>query len=85
LRFRHHSIPNEGICIAATAENFPAVLPPGNEVIVVDDATTDGSAEAIRANPRIYIMHLRILGPARARNLFDCASSAPAATGREDL
>jgi len=61
---------NEGSFIAATVENLLAGLPPDGEVIVVDDATTDGSIAAIRADPRVHIMRLPgSLGVARARNL----------------
>lgn len=61
---------NEGAFVAATVENLLAGLPADSEVIVVDDATTDGSIEAIRPDPRVQIMRLPgSLGVARARNL----------------
>ena len=66
---------NEGKFLRHTVENLEATLPAKSQIIVVDDASTDGSADFL-AQRRPCVQRLRTpgIGVARARN-FGAARS----------
>jgi GT2 family glycosyltransferase len=69
---------NEGPYVAATVDNLLVGLPADGELIVVDDGSTDGSLEAVGADPRVRVERTAGgVGPAAARN-----HGAAAARGR---
>lgn len=60
---------NEGRELKRTVENFDDTLPAGNEIVVVDDGSTDNSAGGVRKRRgRITLHRVANFGVARARN-----------------
>jgi len=60
---------NEGRELARTVENFDDTLPDGPELVVIDDGSTDGSPDRVRARRgRIRLHRVHDYGVARARN-----------------
>jgi glycosyltransferase involved in cell wall biosynthesis len=60
---------NEGRELKRTVENFDRTLPAGGEIIVVDDGSTDGSANQVETRRgRIKLHRVTNYGVARARN-----------------
>ena len=61
---------NEGRDLARTVENFDDTLPAGAEIIVIDDGSTDRSADRVPLRRgRITVQRVANHGVARARNL----------------
>jgi GT2 family glycosyltransferase len=61
---------NEGENLLRTVESVLGALPPEGEILVVDDQSTDGSAEALPGGDRVQVLRRpERLGVARARNL----------------
>ena len=60
---------NEGDWLAATVGHLQATLPDGAEVVVLDDASTDGSVERLERSPGLRVIRPPArLGVAGARN-----------------
>src|SRR5687768_17006528 len=61
---------NEGEHLRRTIENLEDTLPDSGNVIVVDDGSTDGSADYLaRRRGRVRLVRSEALGVTRARNL----------------
>jgi len=60
---------NEGEYLHRTVKNLRETLPPGGEIIVVDDGSTDSSADGIATGGSLRVIHSPRLGSPRARNL----------------
>ncbi|MDE3195464.1 MAG: glycosyltransferase [Acidobacteriota bacterium] len=60
---------NEGHRLRQTIENLQATLPPDSEILVVDDASVDGSTAFLaRRRARVRMIRAGGLGVAKARN-----------------
>lgn len=60
---------NEGELLRRTVETLDGTLPPAAEILVVDDGSTDGSADFLEGrNPRARLFRSSGLGVARGRN-----------------
>ncbi|MBZ0272784.1 glycosyltransferase [bacterium] len=64
--------------VRAIASVLGQTAPP-SEIVVVDDGSTDGTADAVRAlgDPRVAVIPSRSAGPAGARNTGIDATAAP--------
>jgi glycosyltransferase involved in cell wall biosynthesis len=60
---------NEGARLIRTVERYAATLPVNSEIIVVDDASTDGSAGMLPTDRRIRVVRGSGKGVAQGRNL----------------
>ena len=60
---------NESGHLRATVENLRATLPPGAEMVVVDDGSTDGCADFLERDGGVLLVRGAGLGVAGARNL----------------
>ena len=60
---------NEGILLMRTVENLRATLPSSGEIVVVDDGSTDGCADALQEDQVLRIIRCTRLGAATARNV----------------
>lgn len=69
---------NEGARLRQTVEQAQATLPPGSEIVVIDDGSTDGSSDFLAGgNGAARLIVTDHIGVARARNL-----GAQTASGR---
>lgn len=60
---------NEGANLRRTVDGFSATLPSSGEIIVIDDASTDGSGEFLRrSRPGVKMVRTDGLGVTKARN-----------------
>lgn len=59
---------NEGAELRRTIENIESTLPGQAEILVVDDASTDGSTKFLRSHRSVRFERVRELGVAGARN-----------------
>ncbi len=60
---------NEGPQLRSTIDQLLDTLPAGSEIVVVDDGSTDGSADALGgSNGEVGLLRTENLGVARARN-----------------
>lgn len=60
---------NEGAWLRKTVNSLAGTIPPGGEILVVDDNSTDGSVDRLLPQNRVSILRpKRRLGAARARN-----------------
>src|SRR5437773_5379480 len=60
---------NEGDMLRRTVEALDATLPPAAEIVVVDDGSTDASADFLaQPNSRTRLFRVPGLGVARGRN-----------------
>ena len=62
---------DEGPLLRRTLENYEDTIPANSDIVVVDDGSTDGSADylARRRRGRVRLLRGQDLGVARARNL----------------
>lgn len=59
---------NEGERLHQTVKALQATLPPHAEILVVDDGSTDGSADFLRGSGTVRLLEGREFGTAKARN-----------------
>lgn len=60
---------NEGYYLLNTVKQLLATLPPGSEVVVVDDGSTDGSTISLAASDKpVRVLYANGLGAPKARN-----------------
>ena len=60
---------NEGEWLRKTVNSLARTIPPGGEILVVDDNSTDGSVDRLLPQSRVSVLRSkRRLGAARARN-----------------
>lgn len=59
---------NEGSFLKRTVENLSDTLPGTAEIVVVDDGSTDKSADGLARRGRIRVFRAKSLGVARSRN-----------------
>lgn len=70
---------NEGANLRSTVDNLLATLPAYSELVVVDDCSTDGSVDAIRAYPDVRVLRTpERLGSSQSRNFGAFASQGDA-------
>lgn len=71
-------------CIAEAVASALQQEPVTVQVVVVDDGSSDGSADVVRAtfpdDPRVVVLRQDNLGPSAARNLGTAAATAPLVT-----
>jgi len=62
---------NEGLQLRKTVDSFRTTLPPGSEIVVIDDGSDDGSPDFLNESPDpcARLIRAKHVGVARGRNL----------------